>query len=87
MLSKKVYGHGGKAKEYVRQTDIDRVRYPELIMKLARQQGRVTVSDVRELLHLSDGNAAYYELEKLKEHGGLTLVKRGPRSFYVPAKM
>lgn len=87
MLSKKVYGHGGKAKEYVRQTDIDRVRYPELIMKLARQQGRVTVSDVRELLHLPDGDAAYYELKKLKEHGELTLVKKGPRSFYAPAKM
>ncbi|WP_448983470.1 hypothetical protein [Olsenella uli] len=35
-LSGKVYALSGKGVDFVRQSDIDKVRYPELIMKLAK---------------------------------------------------
>ena len=47
MLSGRVYSRSGKDADFVRQSDIDKIRYPELIMKLAHQQGgtnRLTVS-------------------------------------------
>lgn len=85
VLGRDIYTRGGKSKEYVRQTDIEKVRYPELIMKLARQQERVTTSDVEELLHLPK-SAAYYEIQKLTKQGKLMSVKRGPYSFYRPVE-
>ena len=85
VLGRKVYRRGDKAKEYVRQTDVDRVRYPEMILKLARHQGRVTTADVMELLHL-DQNAAYYEITKLVKQGYLGGVRKGRNSHYVVLK-
>lgn len=86
VLGKNVYGHRGKLKEYVRQTDIDKVRYPELIMKLAIQQGKVTTADVEELLHLSSNETAYYEIKKLRQKGQLESVKKGAKSYYIPTE-
>ena len=83
MLSSRVYKMTGKTKEYVRQTDIDKVRYPELIMKLAKQQGRITTSDVVDLLHL-DKERAYYEIKKLIKEGKLKKAQDGPKAFYIP---
>lgn len=81
LLSSKVYRRRGKAKEYVRQTDIDKVRYPELIMKLVERQGRITTSDVSELLHL-DAHKAYYEIRKLAKDGKIKKAKNGPDAYY-----
>lgn len=39
MLNGKVHARSGEEADFVRQSDIDRVGNPELIMKLARQQG------------------------------------------------
>ena len=65
MLSAKVYNAAGKNVDFVRQSDIDKARYPELIMKLARQQGgRVANRDVMSLLHL-ERKQAYRQLRKL----------------------
>lgn len=65
MLNAKVYSEAGKEIDYVRQSDIDKVRYPELIMKLARRQGgRVTNKDVVNLLHLGR-KQAYRQLKRL----------------------
>ncbi|WP_420837543.1 ATP-binding protein [Bifidobacterium aerophilum] len=75
-LGSKVYGRVGRTIEYVRQTDIDRVRWPELIMKLATEQHGVTRADVMELLHI-DANQAYYQLSKLVKAGRLKVVGRG----------
>lgn len=82
LLSSKVYRRRGKAKEYVRQTDIDKVRYPELIMKLVERQGRITTSDVSELLHL-DAHKAYYEIRKLAKDGKIKKAKNGPDAYYI----
>lgn len=84
LLSSKVYSKAGKAKEYVRQTDIDKVRYPELIMKLAEKQGSVTTADVSALLHV-DSSKAYYEIRKLVKKGLLKKGKDGPDAFYEKA--
>lgn len=59
---------------YVRQTDIDAVRYPELVLKLVDTQGSVTRKDVVELLHVTPPQA-YRILQKL-EHSG-AVVKEG----------
>ena len=65
MLNAKVYSEAGKEIDYVRQSDIAKVRYPELIMKLARRQGgRVTNKDVVNLLHLGR-KQAYRQLKRL----------------------
>lgn len=80
-LGRKVYKRSDKAKEYVRQTDVDRVRYPEMILKLAQHQERITTADVMDLLHL-DPNAAYYEVSKLVKQGRLQGVRKGRNSYY-----
>jgi len=38
---KKIYRENKKAIQYVRQTDIDSIRYPELVMKLANTQNGI----------------------------------------------
>ena len=82
MLSARVYSAAGKEVDFVRQSDIDKVRYPELIMKLAKQQGgRVTNKDVMNLLHLGR-KQAYRQLKKLEADGQLKLVKLGAYSYY-----
>jgi ATP-dependent DNA helicase RecG len=82
ILSARIYAFSGKQADYVRQSDIDRVRYPELIMKLARQQrGRVTTRDVENLLHLNR-KQAYRLLSKLVESGDLAPCGRGPAAHY-----
>lgn len=82
MLSGRVYSQSGKDAGFVRQSDIDKVRYPELIMKLARQQGgAVRRGDVEQLLHLQ-AKQAYREISKLVGDGRLVPVGRGPKSRY-----
>ena len=56
--------------QYVRQTDIDALRYKELIMKLVRTKHVITRKDVVELLHVS-GPQAYRLLKKLEDEGSL----------------
>lgn len=60
--------------QYVRQTDIDTVRYTELILKLAKQKDGVNRKDVVALLHVSPSQA-YRLLQKLTEDG--TLQREG----------
>lgn len=82
MLSGKVYARSGKEADFVRQSDIDRVRHPELIMKLARQQGgTIKRRDVEELLHIPE-KQAYRELARLVAEGRLELIGKGAGSRY-----
>lgn len=60
--------------KYVRQTDIDQLRYPELVVKLARQKGSISRKDVIALLHISPPQA-YRLLKKMTEDG--TLIQQG----------
>lgn len=58
--------------QHARQTDIDAVRYKELVITLARRKEYITRRDVIELLHVSPSQA-YRLLKKLVEEGLLTL--------------
>ncbi len=82
MLSGTLYSQTGKEAGYVRQSDIDKVRYPELVMKLAvRQGGSVATRDVENLLHLHR-KQAYRLLIKLVKEGDLVAVGRGGAAHY-----
>lgn len=74
VLSVKIYRN---PVEYVRQTDIDRLRHQELVLKLANSKGSVTRKDVIELLHINPPQA-YRLLQKLVENG--KLVREGNTS-------
>ena len=56
--------------QYVRQTDIDVIRYSELILKLAQAKGSIARKDVIDLLHVS-GPQAFRLLKKLEMNGKL----------------
>ena len=68
VLSAKVYNDPAK---YVRQTDIDTIRYTELILKLASTKEYITRKNVIDLLHVT-GPQAYRLLKKLVQRGKLT---------------
>ena len=63
--------------KYVRQTDIDQLRYPELVLKLAKQKKTISRKDVIELLHISPPQA-YRLLKKMVEDQ--QLVRQGNTS-------
>ena len=63
--------------KYVRQTDIDQLRYPELVVKLAKQKGSISRKDVIELLHVSPPQA-YRLLKKMVEDQ--KLIRQGNTS-------
>ena len=69
ILSVKVYKENNRSIQYVRQTGIDRVSYPEMIIKLAgAQDGFITKQDVAELLKITP-DQAYSEIKKLVSKG------------------
>lgn len=82
ILSEKIYREKKETIQYVRQTDIDSVRYPELVMKLANtQNGIITKQDVAELLKISPSQA-YAVIKKLQKEGLLELLCGGKYSKY-----
>ena len=85
MLGAKVYRRSGRAMEYIRQSDIDRVRYPELIIELMHEQKSVSKNDVMELLHLEE-NQAYYQLRKLVLEGRAKKVGSGRNVRYAAVR-
>ena len=83
LLSAKVYKKTDNVIAYVRQTDIDKLRYDALVMELATQQGFVTRSSVAELLHVSPPQA-YRIILKLKDQGRLQQKGNGRYTRYFP---
>ncbi len=81
ILSAKVYKEQDNSIGYVRQTDIDKLRYEELVLKLTRQQGYVKRDDVRTLLNVTDSQA-YRVLRKLADNGRLFLKGKGRSARY-----
>lgn len=71
--------------QYVRQTDIDVIRYSELIMKLAHTKEYITRKDVVDLLHVS-GPQAYRLLKKLENNKQLIRNGNTSAARYVIAK-
>lgn len=81
ILSAKVYREQENSVAYVRQTGIERLKYDELILKLAVQQGYITRDNVKELLGINDGQA-YRALKKLADKGRLALKGKGRNAKY-----
>ena len=71
--------------QYVRQTDIDVIRYSELIIKLAQTKEYITRKDVIDLLHVS-GPQAYRLLKKLENSKQLTRNGNTSAARYAIAK-
>jgi len=85
MLSSKVYKVGDNSIGYVRQNDIERIRYEELTLQLAKKQGYVTRKNVTELLHVSEPQA-YRLLAELAQKGKIELSGKGRYSKYLIQK-
>lgn len=66
---------------YVRQTGIDKVKYEDLVMKLAKQQGYITRDNVSDLLNITNSQA-YRVLKKLADKKKLILVGKGRAAQY-----
>ena len=82
ILGKKIYRENKKTIHYVRQTDIDSIRYQELVMKLAEtQDGIITKQDVIELLKVSPSQA-YAVIKELQKMGKLELLCGGKYAKY-----
>lgn len=81
ILSSKYYKQTNNATEYVRNKDIDTIRYQELVIQLAHHQKFVTRADVVNLLHISQAQA-YRVLQKLKDAGMLVLEGKGAGAKY-----
>lgn len=80
-LSSKVYKESGKTLGYVRLTDIEELRYNELVLQLAKKQGFVARQNVVDLLHISPPQA-YRLLQKLVENEKLSLDGKGRYARY-----
>ena len=82
ILGKQIYREAKESIKYVRQTDIDSIRRPELIMKLAEtQQGIITKQDVMDLFKISPAQA-YSLLKQLKNENKITLLNGGKYARY-----
>ena len=82
ILGKKIYRENKKTIQYVRQTDIDSIRYQELVMKLVEtQDGIITKQDVIELLKVSPSQA-YAVIKELQKMGKLELLCGGKYAKY-----
>jgi len=68
---------------YTRQKGIDAIRYEELILQLAKQQGFVKRSNVVALLQVTPPQA-YRILGKLVNKGVLISVGKGAGAKYEP---
>lgn len=83
ILSAKVYRNADNTVGYVRQTGIDKLRYYELVLKLAETQGFVTRGNVADLLHITPPQA-YRILENLTAENKLQLEGKGRYARYIP---
>lgn len=82
ILGKKIYTEKKETIKYVRQTGIDKIRYQELVMKLAHEQeGIITKQDIVELLNVTP-TQAYTIIRQLQKEGKLTLLCGGKYSKY-----
>lgn len=82
MLSSKVYRESNESIQYVRQTGIDSIAYPEMVLRLARTQGgTLTKQDVSELLKVTP-EQAYSIIRKLVAEKKLCIECGGKYAKY-----
>lgn len=82
IMGKKIYREKNETIQYVRQTDIDNIRYPELIMKLARtQNGIITKQNIIDLLNVTPSQA-YKIIKQLQNENKIMLLNGGKYAKY-----
>ena len=81
-LSAKIYKQSDNISGYVRQTGIDRIRYPEMVIKFAESNnGKISRKEAAELLQINDAQS-YRLLRKMADEGRLNLVGKGKYAYY-----
>ena len=84
-LSAKIYKQSDDIKGYVRQTGIDKIRYPEMIIKFAKSNnGKIARKEAADLLNINEAQA-YRLLKKMANEGRLSLVGKGKFAYYTIA--
>ena len=82
IMGKKIYREKKETIQYVRQTDIDRIRYLELAMKLARtQNGIITKQNIIDLLNVTPSQA-YKIIKQLQSENKIVLLNGGKYAKY-----
>ena len=82
IMGKKIYREKNETIQYVRQTDIDSIRYPELVMKLARtQNGIITKQNIIDLLNVTPSQA-YKIIKQLQSENKIMLLNGGKYARY-----
>ena len=82
IMGKKIYREKNETIQYVRQTDIDNIRYPELVMKLARtQNGIITKQNIIDLLNVTPSQA-YKIIKQLQNENKIMLLNGGKYAKY-----
>ena len=82
IMGKKIYREKNETIQYVRQTDIDNIRYPELVMKLARtQNGIITKQNIIDLLNVTPSQA-YKIIKQLQSENKIMLLNGGKYAKY-----
>ena len=82
IMGKKIYREKNETIQYVRQTDIDNIRYPELVMKLARtQNGIITKQNIIDLLNVTQSQA-YKIIKQLQNENKIMLLNGGKYAKY-----
>ena len=81
-LSASVYKQSDNITGYVRQTGIDTIRYPEMIIKFAKSNnGKIARKEAADLLKIRESQA-YRVLKKMSDEGLLLLVGKGKYAYY-----
>ncbi len=81
-LSAKLYHADNNITGYIRQKGIDNVRYPEMVMQFAKENGgTITRGDVMELLHLTKSQA-YNLLKKMVDDDKLDSKGTTRNAYY-----
>ena len=83
-VSLRVYKALGQPADYVRQAGFEPIQHAQMVLQLARTQGRIARSDVSALCRISDAQASHL-LRRLVRDGKLVLVGKGRAAYYQPA--
>ena len=67
-LSSRVYRDSDQKAEYVRQTGLDKIQHPQMVINFIKKHGSIKRSELCELCRLSD-QQAYKLLKSMKEQG------------------
>ena len=85
MLGAEYYKATNDSAAYIRQRDIDPIRYEEVIMQLVEHKGFIRRSDVVDLLHVTPSQA-FRILQRLSGKGMIRLDGHGAGSRYFANK-